>query len=64
MRLAIEPTASELAAKNATQEDIKNITTVLKNLKFAVNRSESEWAHCGLQLSIKVLWTPLIMNYL
>ena len=27
MRLAIEPTASELAAKNATQEDIKNITT-------------------------------------
>ncbi|MFJ8065226.1 FadR/GntR family transcriptional regulator [Psychrobacillus sp. NPDC096426] len=45
MRLAIEPTSSELAAKNATQEDIKNITTSFQKLEIsAANRSESEWA--------------------
>jgi len=45
MRLAIEPTASELAVKNATPEDIKNITTAFEELEIsAINRSESQWA--------------------
>ena len=44
MRLAIEPTASELAVKNATEEDIENITAAFEELEIsAMNRSESQW---------------------
>ncbi len=45
MRLAIEPTTAELAAKNATREDINHITTCFQKLELAaISNNESEWA--------------------
>lgn len=45
MRLAIEPTTAELAAKHATKEDISKITTCFQKLELsAISNSEKEWA--------------------
>lgn len=45
MRLAIEPTTAELAAKNATREDINYITACFQKLELAaISNNESEWA--------------------
>ena len=56
MRLAIEPTSAELAAKHATKEDINNITTYFHKLELsALTKNDNEWARADYDFHHSIL---------
>lgn len=56
MRLAIEPTSAELAAINATREEINHMTTCFQKLELsAISSNDSEWANADYEFHQSIM---------